>query len=49
MDSIRINNLKIAARHGVYDFEKSKDGIFEMDIDHYCNLNTSGKFNIFNN
>ena len=42
MDSIRINNLKIAARHGVYDFEKSKDGIFELDLELYCNLNKSG-------
>jgi len=30
MDSIRINDLKIPARHGVYDFEKSKDGIFDV-------------------
>ena len=32
MDTIRINNLKIIARHGVYDFEKSKDGTFEIDL-----------------
>ncbi|SVB34119.1 uncharacterized protein METZ01_LOCUS186973, partial [marine metagenome] len=25
MDTIRIKNLKIPARHGVYDFEKDKD------------------------
>ena len=42
MDSIRINNLKIAARHGVYDFEKSKDGIFELDLELYCDLHKSG-------
>ena len=42
MDSIRINNLKIVARHGVYDFEKSKDGVFELDLELYCNLNKSG-------
>ena len=41
-DSIRINNLKIKARHGVYDFEKSKDGIFELDLELYCSLNKSG-------
>ena len=32
MDTIRINNLKIIARHGVYDFEKSKDGTLEIDL-----------------
>ena len=42
MDSIRINDLKIKARHGVYDFEKSKDGIFELDLELYCSLNKSG-------
>ena len=38
MDSIRINDLKIKARHGVYDFEKSKDGIFELDPVSYTHL-----------
>ena len=42
MDSIRINNLKIPARHGVYDFEKSKDGIFEIDLELFCNLKGAG-------
>ena len=42
MDTIRINNLKIVARHGVYDFEKSKDGIFEIDLVLYCDLKKSG-------
>ena len=42
MDTIRINNLKIIARHGVYDFEKSKDGTFEIDLVLYCNLEKSG-------
>ena len=41
MDSIRINNLKIPARHGVYEFEKSKDGIFEVDLELYCDLKKS--------
>ena len=31
MDSIRINDLKIPARHGVYDFEKSKDEINSLN------------------
>ena len=35
MDSIRIKNIKISARHGVYEFEKEKDGIFEIDINLY--------------
>ena len=38
MDSIRIKNLKIPARHGVYEFEKEKDGIFEIDIELYLPL-----------
>ena len=32
MDKIRILNLKIPAKHGVYDFEKKSVGIFEIDI-----------------
>jgi len=32
MDKIRILNLRIPAKHGVYDFEKEKDEIFEIDI-----------------
>ena len=43
MDSIRIENLKIPARHGVYEFEKEKDGIFEIDIDLYLPLLKAGK------
>ena len=42
MDSIHINNLKIPARHGVYEFEKSKDSIFEIDLELYCNLEKAG-------
>ena len=42
MDTIRINNLKIPARHGVYDFEKSKDGTFEIDLILHCNLEKPG-------
>lgn len=43
MDSIRIKNLKIPARHGVYEFEKEKDGIFEIDIELYLPLLKAGK------
>jgi len=32
MDKIRILNLRIPAKHGVYDFEKEKDKTFEIDI-----------------
>jgi len=42
-DSIRINNLKIPARHGVFEFEKEKDGIFEIDIELFLPLNKPGK------
>ena len=43
MDCIRIKNLKIPARHGVYEFEKEKDGIFEIDINLYLPLLKAGK------
>ena len=43
VDSIRINNLKIPARHGVFEFEKEKDCIFEIDIELFLPLNKSGK------
>ena len=43
MDRIRIKNLKIPARHGVYEFEKEKDGIFEIDIELYLPLLKAGK------
>ena len=40
MDKVRILNLKIAARHGVYEFEKEKDSIFELDVDMHLDLTT---------
>ena len=43
MDSIKIKSLKIAARHGVYEFEKEKDGTFELDLELYFPLLKSGK------
>ena len=32
MSILSIKNLKIPAKHGVYDFEKNKTGVFEIDI-----------------
>ena len=43
MDSIRIKNLRIPARHGVYEFEKEKDGTFELDLELYLPLLKAGK------
>ena len=38
MDKINILNLRLAAKHGVYDFEKKKEGVFELDIFLYLDL-----------
>ena len=43
MDCIRIKNLKVKARHGVYEFERDKDGTFELDIELYLSLEKSGQ------
>ena len=43
MDCIRIKNLQVKARHGVYEFERKKDGIFELDIELYLSLEKSGQ------
>ena len=43
MDCIRIKSLKVKARHGVYEFERKKDGTFELDIEIYLPLEKSGK------
>jgi len=43
MDCIRIKNLKVNARHGVYEFERKKDGTFELDIELYLPLEKSGQ------
>ena len=42
MDKIRILNLKIPARHGVYECEKDKEGLFELDIEMYTDLTLPG-------
>ncbi len=38
MDIIKILNLRLLAKHGVYDFEKEKEGLFEIDIYMYLDL-----------
>ena len=43
MDCIRIKSLKVNARHGVYEFERKKDGTFELDIELYLSLEKSGQ------
>ena len=42
MDRIRILNLKIPAIHGAYEFEKDKEGLFELDIEMYTDLSLPG-------
>jgi len=39
LDKIKILNLRLPGKHGVYDFEKKKEGVFELDI--YMHLNLS--------
>ena len=46
MDKIRILNLKIPGRHGVYDFEKDKDPLFELDVEMHKPLSEAGKSDI---
>ena len=43
MDKVRILNLKIPARHGVYEFEKDKDSIFEIDVEMHTDLSIAGQ------
>ena len=43
MDCIKIINLKIPAKHGVYEFEKDKEGLFEVDAELFLNLNAAGQ------
>ena len=38
MSVLSIKNLKIPAKHGVYDFEKNKSGTFEIDIHIHLDL-----------
>ena len=42
MDKIRILNLKILAKHGAYEFEKDKEGLFELDIEISTDLSMPG-------
>ena len=43
MDKIIIHNLKILAKHGVYDSEKEVEGLFELDVEMYTDLSIAGK------
>jgi len=43
LDKVRILNLKIPARHGVYEFEKDKDSIFELDVEMHTDLSIAGQ------
>jgi len=43
MDKIRILNLKIPGRHGVYDFEKEQGANFEIDLELFTSLTKSSK------
>ena len=38
MEKVKILNLKIPAKHGVYDFERKSVGIFEIDIHMHIDL-----------
>tara|TARA_B100000035_G_C20761160_1_gene448376 strand:- start:193 stop:549 length:357 start_codon:yes stop_codon:yes gene_type:complete len=38
LDKIKILNLRLAGKHGVYDYEKQKEGVFELDIFLHLNL-----------
>ena len=42
MDKIRILNLKIPACHGAYEFEKDKEGLFEIDVEMFADLSKAG-------
>jgi len=41
LDKINILNLRLAGKHGVYDFEKKKEDVFELDIFLYLNLKSA--------
>tara|TARA_B100000963_G_C22415477_1_gene575233 strand:- start:163 stop:522 length:360 start_codon:yes stop_codon:yes gene_type:complete len=41
LDKINILNLRLPGKHGVYDFEKKKEGVFELDIFLYLNLRSA--------
>ena len=42
MDKIRVLNLKIPGRHGIYEFEKEKDYLFEIDLEVHKSLRQAG-------
>ena len=42
MTTIRINNAKFYAYHGVHDYEKEYGNLFEVDIEMQCDLSSLG-------
>jgi len=46
MGIIRLNNMNFYGYHGVYDFEKDKDHLFELDVEMYKPLSEAGKSDI---
>lgn len=42
MDKIRVLNLKIPGKHGIYEFEKEKDYLFEIDLEVHKSLRQAG-------
>ena len=43
MDKVQIKNLKIAGKHGVYDFEKKQNNFFEIDVTMILSLKKPGE------
>ena len=43
MDKIEVKNLKIVGRHGVFDFERSQDRTFELDLVLFLDLGKASK------
>ena len=43
MDKIEVKNLKIVGRHGVFDFERSQDRTFELDLVLFLDLSKASK------
>ena len=43
MNKIEIKNLKIAGRHGVFDFERLQDKTFELDLVLFLDLSEACK------
>ncbi|MDE6505018.1 MAG: 2-amino-4-hydroxy-6-hydroxymethyldihydropteridine diphosphokinase [Clostridia bacterium] len=48
MNAVKIRGLEIAARHGVYDFEKSTPQLFVIDADLYTDFYSAAKYDDLN-